>query len=208
MTPVTATSLTLYEIEDSLLALTDTDDLVSDEQRTEFEQELAIQLQTAVDKREAVGRFIRFCDVSCQNCDIEIKRLQERKKRWQNAEARMRQYVQSVIELMGQDDRGKFRKLEGRTITFSLRANPAQLDIADNSALPDKYQDITVTVPFDVWHSLVGRLENDPVLTQALARAASEAKLSINRRRLRDDLEHGEQVRGADLQFGFSLVLR
>lgn len=204
----TTSSLTLYEIEESLLALVDTDDLVSDEQRQEFENTLETQLRTAVDKRESVGRFIRFCDLNCQNCDVEIRRLQERKKRWQNAEARMRQYVQRVIESMGQDERGKFRKLEGRTVTFSLRSNPAQLDIADTSSVPDKYQDINVTFPLDVWHKLVEHAGSNAELGQSLARSAAEAKLSLNRKRLREDIERGEPVNGADLQFSFSLVVR
>src|SRR5579875_2943559 len=147
-------SLSLYEVEQELLALLDTEDLVRPEQREEFERTLAAALAASVEKRERVGQFLRFCELQQENCDAEIQRLQRRKHQFSIAEERTRACVQNVLESLGVDDKGKPRRLEGKTVTFSLRAKPASVDVTDEAAVPSRYKRAAVCVYLETWEEL------------------------------------------------------
>jgi hypothetical protein len=137
------TALTLYDIESDLEALLNTDEMVPEEQRAEFERELGTQLRAAVDKRQRVGEFIRFCDLQGDACKAEIDRLTLRKRHFERVSEQVREYVLRVIEATGE------KKLEGRTLTFSLRACPPSVQIVDQAAIPADYKRETITVLID-----------------------------------------------------------
>jgi hypothetical protein len=139
----TTTALTLYDIESDLEALLNTDEMVPEEQRAEFERELGTQLRAAVDKRQRVGEFIRFCDLQADACKAEIDRLTLRKRHFERVSEQVREYVLRVIEATGE------KKLEGRTLTFSLRECPASVQIVDQAAIPADYKRETITFLID-----------------------------------------------------------
>lgn len=145
-TAVAPIAPSLYELEQDLQSFLDTEDLVSPEQEQVFRAELASAIQASVEKRDRVGQFIRHCELQARNCDEEIKRLQSRKRTFDNAEKRVRGYVQSVIESLALATNGKTQKLEGKIVTFSLRAKPPSVEITDESAIPVEYKHITFTV--------------------------------------------------------------
>jgi Siphovirus Gp157 len=142
---------------------------------------------------------MRFLELQADNCDVEVRRLQERKKRYQNALQRVRGYVQYVLESMGQDDKGKWRKLEGNTVTFSLRNQPPRLEIWDETQIPWEYQDITVTLPVSMWQDLTAG---------GLPSIEAKAKYCPNKQRIKEAIDRCEEIPGADLQVGFGLVVR
>lgn len=210
--PATTKGLSLYDLEQELVALFDTDAMVPVEQRAEFEADLARAIGQSVDKRERVGQFIRFCQLQQANVDTEIERLRDRKARFGAAEEQLRRYVQHVLESLGADERGKPRKLEGRTITFSLCAKPATLEISDESAIPTQYKSATVTMPLALWRLVVDEMEalqGEQPAQVGLRQAHERANVSIDRRRVKTEIEAGVEVPGADLALGgYSLRVR
>lgn len=141
----------LYEHEESLIALLDTEAMVSPEQAAEFERDLAEQLQKTVAKRDKVGAFMKHLDSQIAFGAEEIKRIQDRKRLFENVRERLKGYVLNLIESLGPDAKGKMRKLEGEKFTLSLRACPVSLDITDAEAIPLEYKNVTITLPAEVF---------------------------------------------------------
>ena len=61
-----------------------------------------------------------------------------------------------TIENLGTDGKGKFRKLEGKTTTFSLRACPPSVEATDESAIPAEYKALTLKLPAVMWEQWMG----------------------------------------------------
>ena len=64
-----------------------------------------------------------------------------------------------TIENLGTDSNGKYRRLEGKTTTFSLRACPPSVEVADESAIPSEYKVLLLKLPAVVWEELLDGLE-------------------------------------------------
>lgn len=213
MTTALATiARSLYDIEQELDAFVETESLVTSEQEDEFAVELARALQASIEKRDRVGQFIRHCELQADNCDIEIKRLQERKRTYQLAEKRMRLYVQHVIESLGPDTKGRPKKLEGKAITFSLRAKPAAVEIIDEQLIPAEYKAISLTLPLELWQTLCDEVcnddEEDPLWSD-VKRATEKATCSVTKAAVKAAIDRGEEVPGADLSIGgYSLIVK
>lgn len=47
--------------------------------------------------------------------------------------------------------KGKRKKLEGNTITLSLRGCDKRAEVTDEAAVPTKYKRVTVTLPAETW---------------------------------------------------------
>jgi hypothetical protein len=184
----------LYEVEDQLLAMLNSEDSVSDEQRQEFERDLAESLKTAVAKRDRVGAFIKMCEHAATAAAAEIKRLQDRKRVFENTEERLRGYVLSIIESLGLDDKGKLRKLQGTNFTLSARACPASVKVTDETKIPKSLKRVRLDMTVETWEAickLPGMLEPLPVASYYTDGAALKAAL-----------EDGKDVSGAELIVG------
>lgn len=199
----------LYELEQDLQAFIDTADLVSEESQDEFQREFAEALQRSVEKRDRAGQFLIHCQQQQENCDKEIDRLKARKRSFEVAEKRVRMYVQGVIESLGTDAKGRPRKLEGNTVTFSLRAKPPAVEITNDEAVPAKYKSITVTLPLHIWEALFSDCdESDPIWAEFKA-AGVLGERCVIKKAIREALDAGEDVPGADLSIGgYSLVVK
>lgn len=202
----------LYELEQDLQAFIDTADLVSEESHDEFQREFAEALQRSVEKRDRAGQFLIHCQQQVENCDKEIERLRARKRSFEMAEKRVRSYVQAVIESLGTDAKGRTRKLEGDTVTFALRAKPPAVEITDEDAVPAKFKSITVTLPLDLWEAVIDTPDHDddsdPIWGEFKA-ASLTAERCVSKKAIREALDAGEDVAGADLSIGgYSLVLK
>src|SRR5439155_4198004 len=86
----------LFDLEQDLQAFLDSEDLVTDEHRKEFETELAESLKASVAKRDRVGQFLAHCSMQQENSEREISRLRARKESFERAEKRVKMYVQAV----------------------------------------------------------------------------------------------------------------
>jgi hypothetical protein len=115
---------------------------------------------------------------------IEMERLRQGKVACERALARLEDYVIETIENLGADDKGGYRKLEGKTTTFSLRAlsaiggsygrvrDPGRLQNADNSSCPAL-----------TWEQLLDGLEIEQ--RAAVLGQARHPEVSVDNARLR-----------------------
>ena len=153
------TAAPLYVIEDHLAALIETAELVSPEPEQEFRAEFQTALTAAVDKRDRVGQLLAHLEQQIDFAKFEIDRLRQRKATCERALARLEDYVIGTIENLGTDSNGKYRRLEGKTTTFSLRACPPSVEVADESAIPSEYKVLLLKLPAVVWEELLDGLE-------------------------------------------------
>ena len=153
------TAESLYVIEDHLAAMIETAELVSSEQEREFREEFQAALTAAVDKRDRVGQFLAHLEQQIEFAKFEIDRLRQRKANFERALERLENYVIETIENLGTDVKGRYRKLEGKTTTFSLRACPPSVEVTDESAIPAKYKTLLLKLPAVMWEQLLDGLE-------------------------------------------------
>jgi Siphovirus Gp157 len=134
----------LFEITDHLQALFDTVEMVEQpELKREAEAEIARFLEAEVRKVDGINGYFTQCESQQAAAKSEIERLRARASMWENREERVRSYVQRVME------QGGYKKLEGRTATFLLRAVPASVVIIDEALVPEEFKRTTVTVSID-----------------------------------------------------------
>lgn len=163
--PVPAALAPLHELEPSLMALVDSEDLVTEEQEQGFLQDLSQTLQATVAKRDRVAAFIKHCESQEAAIDAEIERLNLRKKGFASAARRVRNYVLWIIDALGAiDEKGKPRKLEGQNFTFSTRAVKDKLEITDEHLVPDSFARIHFSVPAAAYARVAKVLEALDVL--------------------------------------------
>jgi len=196
----------LYDIEDGLLALIDSEELVPEEQEREFQAALAKQFRKAAAKRDAVGRFIRHCETMAEASKSEEARLRDRRKFYERAAERMRSYVKNILQTLGPDERGGWRKLEGKTFSFFLRDNNQSVRILDRDAVPDRFKEITITVPADVMHEVLSAVPHE--LRERFINSVKNTEIEIPKTPIRKAFEGGEFVDGADLVHEMALVIR
>jgi hypothetical protein len=188
----------LFDLEQDLQALLDTDDIVDPERRAEFEYELAEQLKASVAKRDRVSHFILHCVMQQENCDREISRLKARRETFARAEKRIRQYVMAVIQSLGPDAHGKPKKLEGNLATFALRQTPGCIAITDEEKIPTDLKSVEVCLPLKTWQ-----------LFRELYDMTFDGKVSVDKREAKRRIDAGEDIPGIDLTVGgYTLVVK
>jgi hypothetical protein len=154
-----STALTLYDLEDNLTAMLDTaEGGVDPALEQEFYLKLQADLAATKDKRDRVGQFLSHCDLMQANAKAEIERLQKLRTLYATAQERMEGYVIRVIQALGPDGKGKFRKLEGNTVSLSIQANPASVVFSDAAAVPIEHKKVTVKMPAETWQMVVDSL--------------------------------------------------
>jgi hypothetical protein len=197
-------ALTLYRLEDDLAAMIETGEAgIEPELEEQYRATLSTALQNAIEKRDRVAQFIRFLENQAQFAGEEAKRLTARKALFERAAARLREYVRWTIQSMGQDEKGKFKKLEGHTVTFSLRKLPDTLEVADPAKVPSEYKSLTIEVPQMAWEKYI-RENGDAILP-----AIINTEVKLDRRRLLAALKEGLELPGADIRLGdYGLTMR
>jgi hypothetical protein len=194
------TAAPLYAIEEHLAALIETAELVPPEQEQEFLTEFRSALTTAVEKRDRVGQFLAHLEQQIEFASFEIERLKKRKAAFERALARLEAYVIEAIEDLGTDHKGKYRALEGRTTTFSLRACPPSVEVTDEAAVPAHFKTLLLKVPAVMWDQLLDGLDVDQ--RDAILAEVRIAEVKIDKRSIRAAIESGAHVPGADVVIG------
>jgi hypothetical protein len=157
--PQPVQTLSLYAVEEQLLAYADTTELVPEDQEQAFLEEFRAALMAAIDKWDRVGESLNHLESQSAFAAAEIQRLEERKRTFEAMRDRIESYVIRVIESLGTDPKGKPKKLEGRTVTFSIRACPASVEIKDESEIPLDYKTAAIKLPARTWESLLDNLD-------------------------------------------------
>lgn len=202
-----ALSPTLFTIEDDLQALLNSEELVDEGQFEQFKVALAAKLRSAVDKRQRLGEFIRFCELMQSNCEAEVARLEALKKTYAAAQERCEEFLVYTIEQLGPDARGRYPKLAGHTVTLSVARNPDSVEIVEPEAIPDQFRSVELKLPVPAWkrvlESFDRRKDPEGQETAAVLHSADEgATRSISKTAVREQLKAGGEVPGADLKIG------
>jgi hypothetical protein len=190
-----SSELTLYNLEDDLASLIETEEGgVPAEVAEQFRQELAETLRKATGKRDKVSAFIRHLEAQAAFAGQEAQRLSQRKRFFENAAERMRGYVRWVIEQMGPDEKGAWRKLEGRISTLSLRKCPDAVEITDEAVVPAEFKWLDITVRADLWEKHLERCTD-----RSIVKVVDHVEVRIDKRKLLEALREGA-VPGAGLR--------
>ena len=196
----------LYVIEEHLAALIDTADLVTPAEEQNFREEFERALTRAVEKRDRVGEFMAHLEDQIAFATQEIERLRIRKNTYQRAFERIEEYVTHTIRTLGRDAKGKFRKLEGKTITFSLANCPPSVEVTDESLVPVLYKFLTLKLSAASWAKVLELL--DPDQRAALSREARCQEVTVDKRLVKAAITGGSDVPGADLVTGKTWLKR
>ena len=105
-----------------------------------------------------------------------------------------------TIENLGTDGKGKYRRLEGKTTTFSLRACPPSVEVADESAIPAEYKLLILKLPALMWEQLLDGLEIEQ--RAAVLGQVKSPEVSVDKRSIKAALDGGADVPGAGLAIG------
>jgi hypothetical protein len=187
----------LYAIEEHLAALIDTADLLTPAEEQDFIEEFQRTLAEAVEKRDRVGQFMAHLEQQVAFASSEIERLKNRRSVYQHALERLEEYVLRTIRSLGRDAKGKYRKLEGNTITFSLAACPPSVELVDEAAVPSDYKVFTLKISGGAWESFLEQLEEKQLA--ALVRAVNYHEISVDKRLVKAAITAGDSVAGASL---------
>jgi hypothetical protein len=208
LAPVSANALALplYAIEDHLAALMDTVELVPPVEEQQFRDEFQVALTTAIDKRDRVGQFMAHLEHQIAFANSEIDRLKERRAIYQRALERIENYVAHTIETLGRDAKGRYRKLEGKTITFSLSCCPPSVDVTDESAVPAEYKTLTLKLPAVAWEQILDWLDSGQ--REAVSGRVKCQDIAIDRRSIKAAINAGTNVPGAGLAIGKTTLRR
>lgn len=184
-----AKAFTLFQIEESLMLLAES---AEEEGLTpEIETALTAYLEGAVEKRDRVAEFIRFCEAMAELAKAEVKRLQARQKHFEATAERVSGMVLRIIDFLG------VKKLEGRTNTLKKRKCPPSVNVIDEQKIPAEYKRVTVTLPLRQWQALLAATPEDSRNTVLSGLRKQEITLELEA--IRQALNLEKAVEGADL---------
>lgn len=187
--PVIPIRKTLYSVEADLLALLECVDTVAPEHEADYLAALGTALAAAKDKRDSVARYMSHLESQIQLSRDELERIRERRADLEMSLERLKTYVARLM------DQGGVRKLEGETVTFTLRKCPPAVELVNEAAIPDEYRNTSVTLPSAVLDRVLDAVPED-LAREVLDRVRDE-DVTIDKRAVRSALENGRDVAGA-----------
>ena len=191
-----ARNLALYDLEEHLQCLLDSEETVPPELESEYDLALREAVIQTVAKRDAVGQFMAHCESQIAFAESEIKRLQDRKAHFERTFERVEGCVIRTILSLDIDAKGKYRKLEGNTACFSVRKCPVSVEVTDESAVPAEYKSMPITLPVVEWEALLDSLDFDH--RERLLSVAKRGAIAVSKTAIKAALEEGPMA-GAHL---------
>lgn len=190
-------AVTLYEIEDDLLALLDTEDMTEGADRFAILADIVDKTEVARQKRDSYARFVLAVRAAAAAKLEESARLAESAqavlKRLENTEA----HVLRLIDQFAPKPKRGPKKLEGLTYTLACHAKPPAVMIEPGAMLPDNL--VNVELYLSGAHAKAA-LELMPDL-------APLARCSPDKTAIKALLKHDQPVEGCSLVSGKKLVI-
>ena len=184
-----AKTLSLFQIEESLVLLAESAE--ADGLTPEIESALVAYLKGAVEKRDRVAEFIRFCEGMAELAKAEVKRLQARQRHFEAAAERVSSMVLRVLNWLGVE------KLEGRTNTLKKRKCPPSVNVIDEQKIPAEFKRVTVTLSLPQWQQVLAGIPEDA--RNAVLSGVRKQETSLDLEAIRQALNLDKAVEGADL---------
>ena len=195
-------ALTLYNIEENLLALLDTEEMVEGEDdRYAMLNEIAEANNTAVGKRDNVIRFLNHVDHQISGIKTEQDRLARLKKTYENGKKRFEDYIVKVIEEFAPPAKRGSPKLEGSIGVLSIAKKPDTLQVDDPALLPYPLIDVEIKIAGEVFQTLrnlLGEVGADGMVVALTCLAQYIPKQAEIKRAI----QAGQIIPGADIAFG------
>ena len=119
--------MNLYELSADLMSLNDIEDVEDVEVIREIIEQ---QIQT---KSTGIIAVVRNLESNIEAIDIEIKGLQELKRKKQNNITRLKEYTKECMEIRG------VKKLETSLGNISIRKTPPSVNVLDENLIPLEY---------------------------------------------------------------------
>jgi len=195
-------ALTLYSVEEELLALLDTEEMVEGEdERYAILNEIAEANHAAVAKRDNVIRFLNHVDHQVAGIKVEQDRLARLKKTYENGKKRFEDYIVKVIEEFAPPAKRGSPKLEGSIGVLSIAKKPATVQVDDPTLLPYPLLDVDVRIDGETFKEIrvvLGLAGADGIVAE-LTRQATYIPKKIEIKRA---IQAGQIIPGADIKFG------
>lgn len=182
----TASGPTFWEIEERLMALADTEELVDPAHKAQYEADVEALRRNGADKVDAICAFIHEMGVRAATVDAEILRLQDRKRRFVANAERMESYLRRCLKAAGK------KRVEGHYNTVALEDGKPSVDVVDADAVPLIHKRVTAEMSGLVY----GLLPED------VRAAFSKTMLVVNKAEAMKLMKAGEEIPGLDLKFG------
>ena len=106
--------------------------------------------------------------------------------------------IKEVLDVLGKDAKGKYRKLEGNTTVMFLRGCPTSVEVTDINALPLDYQNATVTMPASLLNDVLNALE-EGFREEVMGEIGGSISRVADKRAIKAAVEAGVEVLGAEL---------
>ena len=195
-------ALTLYNIEENLLALLDTEEMVEGEDdRLAILNEIAEATQFAVAKRDNLIRFLGHVDHQISGIKTEQERLANLKKSYESGKKRVEAYVVSVIEEFAPPAKRGSPKLEGSIGVLSIAKKPDTVQVDDPVLLPYPLLDVDVRIDGETFkeiRAVLGMAGADEIVGEL----TRQAKYTPKKAEIKKAIQAGQIIPGADIKFG------
>lgn len=182
---------TLYDIQDHIAALIESAETVAPEQEAEFLQDFQHWLEARGEKVDSVAQFMCHLESQIDLAKSEIERLRDRKHAYEIALERLKSYVVRVMEASGQ------KKLEGHTVTLSIRKCPASVEIVNEPEISPDYKVVSLSLPARLLEQVLDAIDFN--LAGKVLERSSDKDVTVDKRALLDALKAKTPVSGARL---------
>lgn len=180
----------LFEISADILAIVEQQEEIP--QTTEALELALNSLQIEFqDKALGIAHYILNEEADIDAIDTELERLTKMKQSKENKIKWLKAYLQTQMEIIGKD------KIQTPLRKIAIQNNPKSVNITNENIIPDAYKKFTVT------------LSDSKYLKDVLI-AAPESKvdMSISKTKIKEALEQGVGVEGAEIVQGKRLVIK
>jgi len=195
-------ALTLYSVEEELLALLDTEEMVEGEdERYAILNEIAEANHAAVAKRDNVIRFLNHVDHQVAGIKVEQDRLARLKKTYENGKKRFEDYIVKVIEEFAPPAKRGSPKLEGSIGVLSIAKKPDTVQVDDPVLLPYPLLDVDVRIDGETFkeiRAVLGMAGADEIVGEL----TRQAKYTPKKAEIKKAIQAGQIIPGADIKFG------
>jgi hypothetical protein len=186
---MSTTALSLYQVEDFQQALLESADLIeTDEERADYDAQLAGAIEVSIEKRDSVGGFWAELDGRIAAIQAEKERLNKLEKRYQRIIDRIQRAVMRTLEHIGK------KELAGRTHLLTLCANPPKVAITQESEIPAEYKVLTIKVPATAFEELMEAAF--PGDKERFLKAVIKSEVSIDRNAIK---RANEEIPGVEV---------
>lgn len=203
---VVRTAPTLYNVEDTLAALLNSIDLISEGDEPAYLQcldEIAEQTALARQKRDNVVDYLDNLDDMQAYIGEKIDRLYAGKERIERHKKKLRAYLLDLVERFAPPPRKglKMRSLAGNRHSLSLREGAETIEVFDEKLVPEKYKRVTVELSGEDFAILQKDYGN--------VGPGDGWKIAMvpDKKALKSAMASGEDIPGADRVFGLAVLV-